>query len=83
MFLLLLIWAGDIELNPHPIKKIPPIIFFCHWNLNIIVAHNLPKLCLLEAQVRYEEHKFDMICLSETFLDSSIPSNDEMLNMKR
>ena len=23
-----------------------------------------------------------MICLSETFLDSSIPSNDERLNMK-
>ena len=27
-------------------------------------------------------HKFDMICLSETFLDSSTPSNDERLDMK-
>ena len=28
------------------------------------------------------EHKFDMVCLLETFLDSSIPNNDERLNMK-
>ena len=27
------------------------------------------------------EHKFDMVCLLETFLDSSIPNNDERLNM--
>ena len=28
------------------------------------------------------QHRFDMICLSETFLDSFIPTNDERLNMK-
>ena len=28
------------------------------------------------------QHKFDVICLSGTFLDSSIPTNDEKLNMK-
>ena len=27
-------------------------------------------------------HKFNMICLLEAFLDSSIPTNDERLNMK-
>ena len=44
------------------------------------MAHTFSKLSLLEAY--NVEHKFDMICLSETFLDSSIPSNDERLNMK-
>ena len=28
------------------------------------------------------EHKLDIICLSEIFLGSSIPTNDERLNMK-
>ena len=81
MFLLLLICAGDIELNPGPRKSNTFYNFsFCHWNLNSIAAHNFSKLSLLEAY--NVQHKFDMICLSETFLDSSIPTNDEKLNMK-
>ena len=42
----------------------------CHWNLNSICAHNFTKLSLLRAYVSV--HKFDIICLSETYLDSSI-----------
>ena len=81
MFLLLLKCAGDIELNPGPRKSNTFYNFsFCHWNLNSIAAHNFSKLSLLEAY--NVQHKFDMICLSETFLDSSIPTNDEKLNMK-
>ena len=81
MFLLLLIYAGDIELNPGPRKKNTSYNFsFCHWNLNSIAAHNFSKLSLLKAY--NVELKFDMICLSETFLDCSIPSNYERLNMK-
>ena len=81
IFLLLLICAGDIELNPGPRKNNTSYNFsFCHWNLNSIAAHNFSKLSLLEAY--NVQHKFDMICLSETFLDSSIPTNDERLNMK-
>ena len=53
---------------------------FCHWNLNSIAGHNFLKLSLLEAY--NVQHKFDMICLSETFLDSSISTNDQKLNMK-
>ena len=82
MILLLLICAGDIELSPGPRKNNTSYIFsFCHWNLNSIAAHNFSKLSLLEAY--NVQHKFDMICLLETFLDSSIPTNDERLNMKR
>ena len=81
MFLLFLICAGDIELNTGPRKNNTSANFsFCHWNLNSIAVRNFSKLSLLEAyDVR---HKFDMICLSETFLDSSIPTNDENLHMK-
>ena len=81
IFLSFLICAGDIELNPGPRKNNTSYYFsFYHWNLNTIAAHKFSKLSLLEAY--NVEHKFDMICLSETFLDSSIPSNDERLNMK-
>ena len=81
MFLLLLICVGDIELNPGPRKNNTSYkFFFCHCNLNSMAAHNFSKLSLLEAY--NVQHKFDMICLSETFLDSSIPTNDEKLNMK-
>ena len=81
MFLLLLICGGDIELNTGPRKNNTSYNFsFCHRSLNSIAAHNFSKLSLLEAFNL--EHKFDMICLSETFLGSSIPTNDERLNMK-
>ena len=74
-----LICAGDIELNPGP-RKNNTSYNFSFWNLNSIAAHNFSKLSLLEAY--NVEHKLDMICLSETFLDCSIPGNDERLNMK-
>ena len=53
---------------------------FCHWNLNSIAVHSFLKLLLLEAYNM--QHKFDMNCFSETFLDFSIPTNVEKLNMK-
>ena len=74
-----LICAGDTELNPGP-RKNNTSYNFSFWNHNSIAAHNFSKLSLLEAY--NVEHKLDMICLSETFLDSSIPGNDERLNMK-
>ena len=50
IFLLLLICAGDIELNPGPRKNNTSYNFsFCHWNLNSIAAHNFSKLSVLEA----------------------------------
>ena len=53
---------------------------FCQWNCNSIVAHSFLKLLLLKA---YNiQHKFDMICFSETFLDFSIPTNVKKINMK-
>ena len=45
----------------------------CHWNLNSITIHNFSKLTQLKAYI--STYKHDFICLSETYLDSSIPDN--------
>ena len=50
--------------------------------VNSIVAHNFSKMDLLEAYNIQLQQKFDMFCLSEPSLDSSITTNDERLNMK-
>ena len=70
---LLLICCGDIESNPGPKKQHQ--ISFCHWNLNGLAAHNFSKVSLLQA-ISLSKN-YDLICLSETFLDPSIDSSDE------
>ena len=50
---------------------------FCHWNLNSISPHDFFKVSLLEAY--NATHKFDIICLSETFLNSSLQNDDDSL----
>ena len=64
---------GDIELNPGPRKEKKNSLSVCHWNLNSLSAHNFSKLTQLKAYNAIYKH--DFICLSETFLDSSIPDN--------
>ena len=44
---------------------------FCHWNLNGIAAHDFVKVLLIEAFIKAKN--IDIICLPETFLDSTIP----------
>ena len=53
--------------------------FYCHWNLNSISAHNFLKLSFLRAYITV--HEFDVICLSETYLDSSILHDDDSLQI--
>ena len=64
---------GDIELNPGPRKEKKNSLSVCHWNLNRLSAHNFSKLTQLKAYNAIYKH--DFICLSETYLDSSIPDN--------
>ena len=64
---------GHIELNPGPRKSKENTLSICHWNLNSITAHNFSKLTQLKAYI--STYKHDFICLSETYLDSSIPAN--------
>ena len=72
MFLILLM-DGDIESNPGPKTKTKSTFFFmlpleCQWS----IAHN--KLSMLEA---YNiAHIYDVICISESYLDSTVPLDD-------
>ena len=75
---LLLVCCGDIEINSGP--KTKNQISFCHWNLNGLAAHNFTKVSLLQALS--VTHDYDIICLSETFLDSPISNEDERINIK-
>ena len=72
--------SGDIEINPGPKSNALNRRFsICHWNLNIISAHMFTKVSLLSAYI--SAHKCDIICLSETYLNSEISSDDENLEI--
>lgn len=46
----------------------------CHWNVNGILAHDYVKASFF--QVYISINKFYWLCLSRTFLDSSIDCDD-------
>ena len=71
--------SGDIELNPGPKPNSCKSFSICHWNLNSITSHNFIKVSLLTAYNSI--HKFDIICPSETYLNSETLSNNENLNI--
>ena len=76
---LLAMLSGDVEVNPRPKKKDTDCLSICHWNLNSISAYGYSKLFLLNSCNLL--HKFDIICLCETYLDSNIPLDDENLEI--
>ena len=71
----LIILSGDVEVNPGPKNSVSECLSICHWNLNSISAHDYSKLFLLKAYISV--HKFDIVCLSETYLDSTGPLDDD------
>ena len=78
LYILLITLSGDVELKTGPKRKAGlQTLSICHWNLNSICAHNFVKLYLFIAYVSI--HKCDIICLSETYVDSSI--DDESLEI--
>ena len=78
--LIVLIICDDTELNPGPKKdKIYDNFWLCHWNLNGIAAPDFCKLSLFEAYNAH--HMYEIIHLSETYLDSSVPFDDSRLNL--
>ena len=71
--------SGDIEKNPGPKLNSSQKISICHWNLTSIAAHNFVKVSLL---IAYNSiHKYDVICLPETYLDSSTVLGDDSLEI--
>ena len=63
------------EQNPGP--KDAKNLSLCHWNLNSLAAHDFAMVSALEAFNATE--KFDFICLSVSYLDSTISSDDSSL----
>ena len=68
----LLLLPRDIEVNPGP--KRSSNIKLCHWNWNGLAAHDFIKVLLIEAFITTSN--FDIVCLSEMFLDSTIPGDN-------
>ena len=60
--------SGDTEDNPGLKPNSYECLSICLSNLNSISAHNYIKLSLLCAYISI--NKIDIICLSETYLDS-------------
>ena len=69
----LLLCHGDIKINPRPKKFKKNSLSVFHWNLDSLSAHNFSKFTQLKAYISIYKH--DYICLSETYLDSSIPDS--------
>ena len=63
---------GDVEVNPGPRTKASNPISVWQLNLNSVSAHNYSKVSLLKAYLT--ANKFDIVCLSETYLDSNTAS---------
>ena len=76
---ILITLSGDIEKNTGPKPSSCDKFSICNWNLNSISAHNFIKISLLRAYI--STHNFDILCLSETYLDSNISSNNNNLTI--
>ena len=71
--------SGDDEENPGSKPGSSKSFSICHWNLSSISAHNYIKLSLVRAYV--STHKFDIICISGTYLNSDTSTVDENLEI--
>ena len=75
----LIILSGNVEISSGPKSYFGQCFSICHWNLNSITAYNHAKVSLL---ITYNLlHKFDIICLSETYLNTETPPKDANLEI--
>ena len=74
----LLLLHGDIKANPGPNKKCKSFTS-CDWNVNSLTASNMLKLSSIAAY--NSVHKYNFICISETYLDSSVQSDDRDISV--
>ena len=72
---LLVLLSGHVEINSDLTRTLKATLLISHWNLNSIYAHNYVKVFFLRAHLVF--HKLDIICLSETYLNSSNSPDDE------
>ena len=67
-FLYIILQSWDIENNPGPVSKNLKSLTVSHWNLNSVWVDDFALLSQILAYLSV--HKFDILCFSETFLDS-------------
>ena len=71
--------SGDVEKNPGPNSNPDESFSICHWHHDSIAAHSFSKI---QSLIAYNcIHHFDIICLSETYLNSDISSDNESLDI--
>ena len=78
VFINLILLCEDVKKNQRPKTKPNDNLSLCHWNVNSIPSYNFQKIAVLESFVAM--HKFDIICVSETFLNNTYHDNDLSLN---
>ena len=71
--------SWDIELNAGTKHKQDQSLSIGHCKINSIPAHNFQKLELLQGYI--SSNKVDILCLSETFLNSDISCDDSNLQL--
>ena len=71
--------SGNTELSPGPKPSSFKYFSICHWNLNSITSHDFLKVKLLTAY--NVMHKFDIICICESYLNSDTSPSDDKLNI--
>ena len=79
LYIRLINLSGDVEKNPGPKSYSAQYLTICNWNLNSIAAHNFIKVVLLKACISF--HNMDIVCRSKTYLDSSVPTDDDNLQI--
>ena len=78
VFLNLIRLCGDIEENAGPKTKPNNNLSVCQWNVNSILSQDFQKIAVLGSFVAI--HKFDIIWISETFLNNTYEDSDLDLN---
>ena len=71
--------SGDTEKNLGSKSDFSQTFSIGHWNLNTLVAHNFTKVASLKAHLSVQI--FNIFCISETYLNSSITEGDNSLGI--
>ena len=72
---------GNVEENLGPNPKPYQSFLMSHRNVNSVSAHNFSNFFLLKAYSSI--HKFDVICISKTFLNADTAFDDDNLKIER
>ena len=72
---MLLMKSGDVHPNPGPIENQSnvPQLKICHFNAKILIT---PDRLDMVCQQLTVENAYDIICVSETHIDNTVPDSD-------